>query len=78
MRKHFGWDKSDSVSYLVNSIVEESLELKDAFNQEDLQEMAYELADVLMTSITLAKMLDLNVESIIADKIEIVMARNYD
>lgn len=78
MRQQFGWDQSDSIEYLTTSIVEEALELKIAMMNDNKEDMAYELADVLMYALTLSKMLDLDVETIIKDKIEIVKQRDYD
>lgn len=78
MRTHFGWDKSDNIEFLANSILEESLELKIAMLSENKDDLAYELADVLMYSFTLAKMLELDVETIIKNKIDIVKQRTYE
>jgi|LFRM01.1.fsa_nt_gb NTP pyrophosphatase (non-canonical NTP hydrolase) len=78
MRLQFGWDKSDNIEFLTNSILEEALELKIAMMQENKDNIAFELADILMYSLTLAKMLDLDVETIIKDKIEIVKQRDYE
>ena len=78
MRQHFGWEKTDTIEFVTDCILEEAMELKIALLRDDKEDMAYELADVLMYALTLSKMLDLDVETIIKDKIEIVKQRNYD
>lgn len=78
MRQHFGWDKTDTIDFVANCIVEEAQELNEAVQLQQLQEIKDELADVLMYAFTLAKMLNCDIEDIINKKIEIVKQRNYE
>ncbi len=75
MREQFGWQETDTVDFLRQCIFEESQEL---LNASDVQEIKHELADVLMYALTLTKMLDVDVLEIIKNKAEIVLKRNYD
>ncbi len=77
MRSHFGWQKTDTSYSLVQSIVEESIELQQALSNNAMSEVAKELADVLMVSITLANDLNLDIYQIISDKAKEVMEREY-
>lgn len=78
MRIHFGWDKTDTIDFVTQCIVDEAHELNEAVHQNDRQAMQHELADVLMYALTLSKLLDVDVETIIKEKVDIVLKRNYD
>ncbi|HZJ87170.1 MAG TPA: MazG nucleotide pyrophosphohydrolase domain-containing protein [Erysipelothrix sp.] len=76
MRKHFGWDKTDTKAFLVNACLEEAHELKDALN-EDEASFKSELADVLTYALAICMDEGYDVEEIIHQKIEEVMKREY-
>lgn len=78
MRKHFGWDKSDTPQFLVDCVLEEAQELKDAYESKDKEAISNEIADVFMYLITLANELDLDIFEIIHKKRLEVMTRQYD
>lgn len=78
MRKHFGWDESDTIEYLVSAILEEAHELQQAYTQADTSEMSKELADIFMLALTLVKKMDLDLLEIISSKRQEVMTRHYD
>lgn len=75
MKAKFGWDKTDTVEYLLHSLNEEINEL----NRETFHTQAFtdELADVLMVSLALCELLDLDPKTIIQNKAEEVMKRDY-
>ena len=77
MRKKHGWDQSDNPNILAKSIVIEANELLELFIKEEIdrEEVAGELADVLMYALSLAIDLDLDVSEIIASKIRQVDRR---
>lgn len=76
MRKHFGWDKSDTKEFLVEACLEEAHELKAAL-QEDEASFKGELADVLTYALAICMDEGYDVETIIHEKIEEVMKREY-
>lgn len=78
MRNHFGWEKTDTIEFVTQCIVEESQELFEAMNQKNQEEMKHELADVLMYAFTLSKLLGVSIEEIIEEKVNIVLKRNYE
>lgn len=78
MRQHFGWHESDTIEYLCTNIVEEANELYEAMKQDNHQDMKYELADLLMVALTLSRMLEVDLETIIKEKAAIVKQRQYD
>lgn len=78
MRNHFGWEKTDTIEFVTQCIVEESQELFEAMNQNNQEEMKHELADVLMYAFTLSKLLGVSIEEIIEEKVNIVLKRNYE
>ncbi len=77
MRKHFGWDKTDTKAFLVEACLEEAKELKDALN-EDEASFKSELADVLTYALAICMDEGYDLETIIHDKIETVMKRDYE
>lgn len=76
MRRHFGWDESDTIPFMVDCILEEGLELKDSLNESELS-FRKELADVLMYAFAICIDKGYNVETLINDKIKEVMDREY-
>lgn len=76
MREHFGWDKSDSIEFMVQCIMDESHELKESLT-EDEASFKKELADVMMYAFAICIDRDYDVETLISDKIEEVMKREY-
>ncbi len=75
MRKQFGWDKSDTTEFLIGALEGEVNELKAAINNPD--DFQKELADVLMYAIALAMKHQLNIKTIIENKANEVMKREY-
>lgn len=75
MRKHFGWDKTDTIEFMNACVVEEAHELKESFDDEE--NFKKELADVLMYTISICLDRDYDIEAIINDKIDEVMKREY-
>lgn len=68
------WDETDNLDNLIKSIVVESGELleniqwgEESINYENIKE---ELADILIYSFTLANYLELDIETIIKEKLE--------
>ena len=78
MRSHFGWDQTDTKEFVVNCIVEEAKELKEAFYEKSKEDVLDELADVLSYAFTLAKMYDVDIYDLIKHKMDIVKGRHYD
>lgn len=76
MREHFGWDQTDTIPFMVDCILEEGQELKDSL-QESEDAFEKELADVLMYALSICIDKQLDVETIINDKIKEVMQREY-
>lgn len=76
MRNHFGWDKTDSKEFLVDALLEEINELKEALSQDEAS-FKSEVADVLMYAITICTEEGYDIETIISDKIDEVMQREY-
>lgn len=76
MRKHFGWDESDTKVFLVEALLEEAKELKDALNESE-SAFQDELADVLMYALSICMDEGYDLETIINQKIEKVMKREY-
>lgn len=76
MRKHFGWDESDTKEFLVDACLEEAQELKAALS-EDEAAFKNELADVLMYALSICIDEGYDVEEIITHKIEEVLKREY-
>lgn len=76
MRNHFGWDKTDSKEFLVDALLEEINELKEALSQDEAS-FKSEVADVLMYAITICIEEGYDIETIISDKIDEVMQREY-
>lgn len=76
MRKHFGWDKTDTKAFLVEACLEEAHELK-ASLYEDEASFKGELADVLTYALAICMDEGYDLESLIHDKIEEVMKREY-
>lgn len=76
MRKHFGWDESDTKVFLVEALLEEAKELKDALNESE-SAFQDELADVLMYALSICMDEGYDLETIINQKIEKVMNREY-
>lgn len=76
MRQHFGWDKKDTIPFMVSCVLEEAQELKESL---DLDEDAFkkELADVLMYVFAICIDNGYDPETLIKDKIEEVMKREY-
>ena len=77
MRKHFGWDESDTKVFLVEALLEEAKELKGALNESE-SAFQDELADVLMYALSICMDEGYDLETIIHDKIETVMKRDYE
>lgn len=75
MRKHFGWDKTDTIEFMTACVVEEAHELKESLDDEE--NFKKELADVLMYTISICLDRDYDIEAIINDKIDEVMKREY-
>lgn len=76
MRNHFGWDKTDSKEFLVDALLEEINELKEALSQDEAS-FKSEVADVLMYAITICIEEGYDIETIISDKIDEMMQREY-
>ncbi|NLW15244.1 MAG: MagZ family protein [Erysipelothrix sp.] len=76
MRNHFGWDKTDSKEFLVDALLEEINELKEALSQDEAS-FKSEVADVLMYAITICIEEGYDIETIISNKIDEVMQREY-
>ncbi|NLC64388.1 MAG: MagZ family protein [Erysipelothrix sp.] len=76
MRKHFGWDESDTKVFLVEALLEEAKELKGALNESE-SAFQDELADVLMYALSICMDEGYDLETIINQKIEKVMKREY-
>ncbi len=76
MRKHFSWDETDTIEFMVNAIQEESLELIESLN-EDEEAFQKELADVLMYAFAICIDKNYDVETLIETKIKEVMKREY-
>ena len=76
MRNHFGWDKTDSKEFLVDALLEEINELKEALSQDEAS-FKSEVADVLIYAITICIEEGYDIETIISDKIDEVMQREY-
>lgn len=76
MREHFGWDQTDSIQFLIDSLKEEVLELEESVNLSE-EEFKDELADVLMYALTIAFDEGYDIEEIINNKIKKVMLREY-
>lgn len=76
MRKHFGWDRSDTIPFMVDCIIEESLELKESLNESE-EHFKAELADVLMYVYAICIDKGYNIEDLIVSKISEVMKREY-
>ena len=76
MRKHFGWNESDTKVFLVEALLEEAKELKDALNESE-SAFQDELADVLMYALSICMDEGYDLETIINQKIEKVMNREY-
>ncbi len=66
-----GWDKTDTPNVLAKSISVEAAELLECFLDEeyDLDKVKGELSDVLMVSLTLAMDLNIDVKSLIVNKL---------
>ncbi len=66
-----GWDKTDTPNVLAKSISVEAAELLECFLDEeyDLEKVKGELSDVLMVSLTLAMDLNIDVKSLIVNKL---------
>ncbi len=76
MRKHFGWNETDTIEFLVSSVLEEAIELKDSLLLDE-EAFKAELADVLMYALTICMDEGYDVETIIDEKIKEVMKREY-
>ena len=76
MRKHFGWDESDTKVFLVEALLEEAKELKGALNESE-SAFQDELADVLIYALSICMDEGYDLETIINQKIEKVMKREY-
>lgn len=76
MRKHFGWDKTDTKEFMVHALLEEAHELKNALSEDEASFKA-ELADVLTYALAICMDEGYDVEAIIRDKIQEVMKREY-
>ena len=76
MRKHFGWNETDTKEFLVSSVLEEAIELKESLLLDE-EAFKAELADVLMYALTICMDEGYDVETIIEDKIKEVMKREY-
>lgn len=76
MRAHFGWDKSDTIPFLVDALEAECAELKESLHQSEAA-FEKELADVLMYALALCIDKKLDPQTIIKQKIEEVMQREY-
>lgn len=74
MRQHFNWDKTDTYPFLISALEAEIGELKAATTDD---EIAGELADVLMYALTIATIKGFDVQQIIAAKAEVVKRREY-
>lgn len=76
MREHFGWDKTDTIEFMVSCLYDEALELKESLDKDEV-EFQKELADVLMYAFAICMDNDYDIEKIIEEKIEEVMTREY-
>lgn len=76
MRKHFNWDKTDTIEYMVSCLLEEAQELQESL-KEDEAAFKKELADVFMYALSIVYDCDYDLEEIIHEKIEEVMQRDY-
>lgn len=76
MRKHFSWDQSDTIEFMVDCIIDEAHELKDSL-KEDEEAFKKELADVLMYAFAICIDKNYDVDSLISNKIQEVMKREY-
>jgi NTP pyrophosphatase (non-canonical NTP hydrolase) len=74
-----GWDKTDTPNVLAKSISVEAAELLECFLDEeyDLDKVKGELSDVLMVSLTLAMDLNIDVKSLIVNKL-LEVDRKYE
>lgn len=79
-RKKRNWDKLDSESNLAKSIVIESAELLEHFQWNesnfDKKAVSYEIADVLIYTLTLCYHMNIDPKELIKEKLEDV-ARRY-
>lgn len=75
MREHFGWDETDTVTFMTSCVVEEANELKESLNDE--ANFKKEIADVLMYTISICMDRGYDIETLILDKIDEVMQRDY-
>lgn len=76
MRQHFGWDKTDTKEFMVDALLEEAHELKEALFLSE-SEFKDELADVLMYALSICIDEGYDIETLIETKIEKVMQREY-
>lgn len=76
MRQHFGWDKTDTKAFMVDALLEEAHELKEAMTLSE-DEFKDELADVLMYAFSICIDEGYDIETLIETKIEKVMQREY-
>lgn len=76
MREHFAWDKSDSIEFMVQCIIEEAEELKASLSESEAS-FKKELADVMMYAFAICIDKNYDIETLISDKIQEVMKREY-
>ncbi len=75
MREHFGWDKTDTIEFMVDCVLEEATELKESIHDEE--NFKKEIADVLMYVYAICIDRGYNVDEIMSLKIDEVMKREY-
>ena len=75
MREHFGWDKTDTIEFMVDCVLEEATELKESIHDEE--NFKKEIADVLMYVYAICIDRGYNVDEIMSLKIDEVMTREY-
>lgn len=76
MRQYFGWVKTDTKASMVDALLEEAHELKEAMTLSE-DEFKDELADVLMYAFSICIDEGYDIETLIETKIEKVMQREY-
>lgn len=77
VREQFGWNKTDTMEYLIQSMIDESIELQEAYQKQDVQEIPKELADVLICAYTIAYDFNLDINEILHTKLDEISKREY-
>lgn len=76
MRRHFGWDESDTLEFLVSCVKEEAEELVHSLNENE-EALKKELADVMMYCYAICIDNNYDMDILIQEKIKEVMKREY-